>query len=194
MCFVTCLSLIRRSLLRSCSPPRQRLAIPSCQAREVPAALEPLAPEDPPEIGGYQLRARLGSGGMGRVYLGFSTAGRAVAVKVIHPALAQDPEFRTRFRQEAAAAQAVSGSLHRAGSSRRTRRRSPWLATGFVPGPSPAEAVADGGPLPAASAWRLAAGLAEALEAVYARGLVGRGALPRRPRRARPGRHPDAAA
>ena len=74
------------------------------------AALEPLAPGDPLKVGGYELRARLGSGGMGRVYLGFSAAGRAVAVKVVHPALAGDQEFRARFRREAAAAQAVSGA------------------------------------------------------------------------------------
>ena len=52
--------------------------------------MEPLAANDPPTVGEFQLRARLGSGGMGRVYLGFSPAGRAVAVKVVHPELARD--------------------------------------------------------------------------------------------------------
>jgi hypothetical protein len=59
--------------------------------------MEPLRPEDPPAIGSCRLRARLGAGGMGRVYLVSSPAGRAVAVKVIHTELAGDETFRSRF-------------------------------------------------------------------------------------------------
>jgi len=144
----------------------------------VSAALEPLAPGDPLKVGGYELRARLGSGGMGRVYLGFSAAGRAVAVKVVHPALAGDQEFRARFRREAAAAQAVSGAYTASVVAAGPDDDPPWLATVFVPGPSLAEAVADGGPLPTASVWRLAAGLVEALQALHSRGLVHRDLKP----------------
>ena len=57
-----------------------------------------LEPADPRLIGPYQLLGRLGAGGMGRVFLGVSAAGRPVAVKVVHAELAADPEFRTRFR------------------------------------------------------------------------------------------------
>ena len=46
---------------------------------------------------------------MGRVYLGLSPAGRAVAIKVVHPDLASDADFLRRFGQEVAAARAVSG-------------------------------------------------------------------------------------
>jgi serine/threonine protein kinase len=69
--------------------------------------MEPLAEGDPGQVGAYRLQARLGAGGMGRVFLGRSPAGRAVAVKVVHPELARDPEFRARFRREVGAAQAV---------------------------------------------------------------------------------------
>ena len=55
--------------------------------------MEPLSANDPRVVGEFALRARLGSGGMGRVYLGFSPGGRAVAIKVVHPELARDPEF-----------------------------------------------------------------------------------------------------
>src|SRR5437868_3028539 len=58
-----------------------------------------LAPGDPELIGPYRLRGRLGAGGMGRVYLGLSPGGRAVAVKVIRADLAQDAEFLARFRR-----------------------------------------------------------------------------------------------
>jgi hypothetical protein len=72
--------------------------------------VEPLAVGDPRQVGAYRLRARLGAGGMGQVLRGYSPAGRAVAVKVIHRELARDPAFRTRFRREVAAARAVSGA------------------------------------------------------------------------------------
>ena len=52
--------------------------------------MKALAPDDPRVIGEYRLRAQLGAGGMGRVYLGLSPAGRAVAIKVVNPDLADD--------------------------------------------------------------------------------------------------------
>ena len=61
--------------------------------------MKALAPDDPRVIGEYRLRARLGAGGMGRVYLGLSPAGRAGAVKVVNPDLAGDAEFLHRFGQ-----------------------------------------------------------------------------------------------
>ena len=57
-----------------------------------------LQPGDPQQVGPYRLRGRLGAGGMGQVYLGLSPGGRQAAVKVIRADLAQDAEFRARFR------------------------------------------------------------------------------------------------
>ena len=62
--------------------------------------MKALAPDDPRVIGEYRLRAQLGAGGMGRVYLGLSPGGRAVAIKVVNPDLAGDAEFLHRFTQE----------------------------------------------------------------------------------------------
>jgi outer membrane protein assembly factor BamB/tRNA A-37 threonylcarbamoyl transferase component Bud32 len=140
--------------------------------------VEPLAADDPWQIGPYRLRARLGAGGMGQVYLGYSPAGRAVAVKVIHRELAKDPMFRTRFRREVAAARAVSGAYTAPVTAAGPDDDPPWLATAFVPGPSLGDAVAEAGALPELAVWKLAAGLVEALQAVHASGLVHRDLKP----------------
>ena len=112
--------------------------------------MEPLAADDPQQVGGYQLHARLGAGGMGQVFLGFSPAGRAVAVKVIHRQFARDPEFVRRFGREVQAARAVSGAYTAPVVAAGPRDDPPWLATVFVPGPSLAEVIARAGPLPEA--------------------------------------------
>ena len=140
--------------------------------------MEPLAADDPQQVGGYQLHARLGAGGMGQVFLGFSPAGRAVAVKVIHRQFARDPDFVRRFGREVEAARAVSGAYTAPVVAAGPRDDPPWLATVFVPGPSLAEVVARAGPLPEPAVWRLAGGLIEALQAVHAGGLVHRDLKP----------------
>jgi len=140
--------------------------------------MEPLAEDDPRQVGGFRLHSRLGAGGMGRVFLGISPAGRPVAVKVIHPAFARDPEFLRRFKREVQAAESVSGAFTAPVVAAGPDDDPPWLATAFVPGPSLADVVAETGPLPEPAVWRLAGGLIEALQAVHARGLVHRDLKP----------------
>ncbi|HEY1624993.1 MAG TPA: PQQ-binding-like beta-propeller repeat protein [Streptosporangiaceae bacterium] len=140
--------------------------------------MNPLAADDPRAIGEFQLRARLGSGGMGRVYLGISPAGRAVAVKVVYPHLARDPQFSGRFKREVAAAQAVNGAYASPVVAAGPDDDPPWLATAFVPGPPLQDMVMGAGPLPEPAVWRLIAGLAEALRAIHASGLVHRDLKP----------------
>jgi hypothetical protein len=140
--------------------------------------LEELRPGDPVQVGPYRLAGVLGAGGMGRVFLGWPPDGRPVAVKVIRPELAADPEFRTRFRREVAAARAISGLYTAQVVDADTDSPVPWLATVYLDGPSLNEAVTRYGPLPAASVLALAAGLTEALAAVHAMGLVHRDLKP----------------
>jgi outer membrane protein assembly factor BamB len=140
--------------------------------------MESLTAADPAMAGEFRLRARLGSGGMGRVYLGYSRAGRAVAVKVVHPELSRDTEFLRRFRTEVAAARAVSGLYTAPLVATGLDDDPPWLATTFIAAPNVQETVGEGGPLPEPAIWRLGAGLAEALAAVHACGLVHRDLKP----------------
>src|SRR6266536_334330 len=140
--------------------------------------MKPLAADDPRVIGEYWLRAQLGAGGMGRVYLGLSPAGRAVAIKVVHPDLASDADFLRRFGQEVAAARAVSGIYTAPVVASGLNERPPWLATAFVPGPPLDQVVAENGPLPEQALWPLLAGLVEALQAIHACGVVHRDLKP----------------
>lgn len=140
--------------------------------------MHPLGAEDPQVIGAYRLLGRLGSGGMGVVYLGRSAGGRTVAVKVVHAHFALDEEFRARFRREVDAARRVGGSWTAPVLDADPEARVPWVATGYVAGPPLNQAISDEGPLPEPSVRALAAGLAEALGAVHGLGLVHRDVKP----------------
>jgi hypothetical protein len=140
--------------------------------------VEPLTGDDPREVAGYQLRARVGSGGMGRVYLAFTRGGRPVAIKVVRAEFGDDEEFRDRFRQEVLAAQRVHGLYTAQVLDADPDARQPWLATAYVPGMSLRQAVTDHGPLPEESVFLLVAGIAEALQAIHAAGIVHRDLTP----------------
>ncbi|OLZ65666.1 serine/threonine protein kinase [Streptomyces amritsarensis] len=139
---------------------------------------QPLRADDPRTVGGYRLAARLGSGGMGRVYLSHTPGGRPVAIKVVHPELAEDATFRRRFRREVEAARRVRGAYTAELIDADAEATPPWLATVYVPGPSLSEAVARRGPLPDAAVVWLVAGVAEALVAVHGAGIVHRDLKP----------------
>ncbi|WP_369249805.1 serine/threonine-protein kinase [Streptomyces sp. R41] len=141
-------------------------------------SFQPLEDGDPQVAGGYRLVARLGAGGMGRVYLSHTPGGRAVAVKVIRPELAENAEFRKRFQAEVAAASRVHGLYTAPVVDSDTEGSMPWCATAYVPGPSLADAVHDHGPLPVDTVLRLIAGVAEALQAVHREGIVHRDLKP----------------
>jgi serine/threonine protein kinase len=133
---------------------------------------------DPQLIGPYRVVRRLGSGGMGHVFLARSPGGRLLAIKVIRAELAGDLEFRTRFRREVAAARSVSGLFTAPVVDADTEAPVPWLATAYIAGSSLADTVTRHGPLPAASVLALAAGLAEGLLAIHSAGLVHRDLKP----------------
>ncbi|MFD0623055.1 hypothetical protein ACFQ2K_09800 [Streptomyces sanglieri] len=89
----------------------------------------------PRRIGPYTLRARLGQGGMGRVFLGRSPFGRPVAVKAVHEPLARQADFRRRFAHEVTVIRAVSGAFTAPLVGAWPDDYTPWLATVYAPGP-----------------------------------------------------------
>ncbi|MFB6668913.1 PQQ-binding-like beta-propeller repeat protein [Streptomyces parvus] len=133
---------------------------------------------DPAEIGGYPLEERLGSGGMGTVFLARTSSGRPVAIKLIHQQFAGDDEFRIRFRQEVAAARRVSGAFTAAVVDAAPEADQPWMATTYIEGPTLAQRITDEGPLSGAELRRLAIGLAEALRDIHRVGVVHRDLKP----------------
>ena len=140
--------------------------------------LEPLRPEDPREVSGYRLLARIGEGGMGSVYLSRTRGGQPVALKVIRREYAQDAEFRRRFEHEVQAAGQVRGYHVVPVVDHDTTGQPPWLATAFVPGLPLDEALGSGGPLPLTAALQLTGCAAEALRAVHAAGVIHRDMKP----------------
>ncbi|MET9375183.1 serine/threonine-protein kinase [Streptomyces sp. NPDC002992] len=139
---------------------------------------QPLEGDDPTTVAGYRLAARLGAGGMGKVYLSYTPGGRPVAIKVIRPEFGDDPEFRRRFAQEVQSAQRVQGLFTAPVIDADTDGRRPWLATAYVPGPSLADAVVAHGALPVETVLLLVAGMAEALHVIHGAGIVHRDLKP----------------
>ncbi|MFE2585137.1 PQQ-binding-like beta-propeller repeat protein [Streptomyces sp. NPDC059378] len=138
----------------------------------------PLHRDDPRTLGGYRIVDRLGSGGMGVVYLGRSRSGREVAVKVVHAQYAQDDVFRARFRQEIEAVRKVSGAFTAPVVGADLEASRPWMATQYVPGPALSALIHDTGPLKGARLRLLALGLVEALRDIHRAGVVHRDLKP----------------
>lgn len=140
--------------------------------------MEELAPDEPQEIAGYRLVGRLGQGGMGMVYLSHTRGGQPVALKVVRPEYAQDPDFRRRFAQEVVSARRVQGPYTAPVLDSNTEGPEPWLAVAYVPGPPLVSAVSRHGALPVPTVLKLTAGVAEALQTVHAAGVVHRDLKP----------------
>ncbi|MGX1032160.1 hypothetical protein RKD37_007669 [Streptomyces ambofaciens] len=140
--------------------------------------MDALRAGDPDRIGAYRLVGRLGSGGMGQVFLGRSAGGRPVAVKVIRPEYGADAGFRRSFAREVEAARRVGGFFTAQVVDADPDAERPWLVSAFVPGPSLHTVVSEHGGLPTRALRVLAAGLAEGLDAIHRCGLVHRDLKP----------------
>ncbi|MGI5456893.1 protein kinase domain-containing protein [Streptomyces sp. CA-249302] len=139
---------------------------------------EPLHRDDPRRLGSYRLRARLGQGGMGTVYLGVTPGERLVAVKVIKKEFTEEPMFRKRFRREIDSVQRVGGFHTAPVVDADADGDPPWLATEYIPGPSLDDVLKQVGALPTRTLYTLALGVADALRGIHVCGIVHRDLKP----------------
>lgn len=142
------------------------------------AVLSPLGPNDPQEIAGYRLLARIGEGGMGSVYLSRTRGNQPVALKVIRREFAQEQDFRARFEHEVQAARRVQGYHIVPVVDHDTSGEQPWLASAYVPGLALDDALAAHGPLPMPAVFQLIGCTAQALQAVHAASVIHRDLKP----------------
>ena len=115
---------------------------------------------------------------MGEVFFGRSRAGRPVAVKLIYPVFADDVEFRRRFRLEVEAGRKIGGFHAAQVVDADPDAERPWMVTAFVAGPSLEQMLSEYQALPLDSVRVLGAGVAEALGAIHAAGLIHRDLKP----------------
>ncbi|WP_194892683.1 serine/threonine protein kinase [Catenulispora pinisilvae] len=129
-------------------------------------------------IGPYQLVTQLGSGAMGRVFLGIDADGRQAAVKVVRSDLADIPSFRKRFARELQVAERVHSPRVAEIFTAQTDGKQPWLATEYVPGPTLQDAVDQGGGFDNRRLRALAVAVAQALQVIHAVEVVHRDLKP----------------
>ncbi|MFI7017004.1 serine/threonine-protein kinase [Streptomyces sp. NPDC050164] len=141
--------------------------------------VELLDTADPEAVGGYPLLARLGEGGMGRVYLSRTVSGRPLALKTVRAEFGREPGFEERFAREIRNSDRVRSPWTPAVVDYSPAGQRPqWLATEYVAAPSLAEWVRRYGRLSEPCVLALAAELFGALAAVHGAGLAHRDVKP----------------
>jgi serine/threonine protein kinase len=134
-------------------------------------------------LGGYQILKKLSEGGMGAVYLAKQTSlDRNVALKVLSPRLASDPQFISRFTREAYAAAQLSHNnvvqIHDIGVERSNGADTNYFSMEFVEGKTLAGLVKDSGKLDPESAVGLILQAARGLKFAHDHGLIHRDVKP----------------
>ena len=134
--------------------------------------------QTPDTLGPYRLLKRLGEGGMGVVYLAVDPEQRQVAVKALRPAIASDPNARRRLAREVETMRRVRSPFVAEVLDADVTSDPPYIVTRYVSGQTLEEVVGRSGQLTGTELARLASGLALALAAVHAAGVVHRDLKP----------------
>jgi serine/threonine protein kinase len=132
----------------------------------------------PVTLGPYRLQDRLGEGGMGVVHLARDPEGRPVAVKVLRPLGTEGVNARRRLAREVETMRRVRSPYVAEVLDADVTGEYPYIVTRYVPGPTLEKLVRSRGPLSAPGLRRLAFGMAEALSAIHAAGVVHRDLKP----------------
>jgi serine/threonine protein kinase len=138
----------------------------------------PLRADDPEYIGDYELLDRLGTGGMGTVFLARTPREQLVAIKVVRTDLTRDPEFLGRFRSEVNRARQVPPFCTAAVIDADVDHDPPYLVVEYVDGPNLADVVRDQGPLSPSALHSAALGIATALAGIHGAGVIHRDLKP----------------
>ncbi len=139
--------------------------------------MERLRAGDPEQIGPWQIVNRLGSGGMGIVYMG-TNGTEAAAVKVVRDFLLEDPASRTRLSREVETLKKVKSEYVAEIVGSDVTGNIAWIATNYVDGPSLKTLIDNRGPLSESEWVKFAHGLLLALEAVHSVGVIHRDIKP----------------
>ena len=132
----------------------------------------------PDRLGPYSLLGRIGEGGMGVVFLARDASGQTVALKVLRSVVAEDPMARRRLAREVETMRRVRSPYVAEVIDADLAGDTPYIVTRYVPGRTLDQVVTEAGPLPPSALLRLASGLAGALAAVHAAGVVHRDLKP----------------
>jgi serine/threonine protein kinase len=139
--------------------------------------MERLRSGDPEQIGPWQIVNRLGSGGMGVVYMG-TNGTRAAAIKVVREFLLEDPASRTRLTREVETLLRVKSDFVAEIVGSDIDGTPAWIATNYVDGPSLKILIEKEGPLSEEKWIEFARGFLSALSSVHAVGVVHRDIKP----------------
>ncbi|MFE1177051.1 serine/threonine-protein kinase [Streptomyces sp. NPDC058773] len=141
--------------------------------------VKPLGGDDPRQLGDYRMLGRLGSGGMGRIYLARSSAdGSLVAVKTLLAEGVVSDTDRRRFAREVTLARRIDSAYTARVRDADPDAELPWMAIEYIPAPALSELVRSAGRLPGSAVRWIAAGTAQALVILHDAGIVHRDVKP----------------
>jgi len=140
--------------------------------------LDTLRETDPRKVGNWSIAARIGSGGMGTVYLGISKSGVTAAIKVLHEGYSDNPVLRERLSREAETLSSLDSPHIAKLIDSDVSSKIPWIATEYIAGPSLDQFISANGPLDSASWETLAVAMASALQVAHQLGIVHRDVKP----------------